>query len=135
MCYAYFSNDLSDFTHNFYKYPSSLFFNLTLVAFFGFCLNYTTFLCTTYNSPFAVALTHNFKDIFSTTLSIFLLDDLKANKFVVLGLMLSFLGAFTYSLTKVQENSREQKLKKGDGEDIEEHRPMLDPSKQEGQSS
>lgn len=56
-------------------YRTEFLVSITLVAFIGFCLNLATSNCTMKNSPFAIALTHNVKDIVSTAISIILFDD------------------------------------------------------------
>jgi len=87
-------------------YSYEFLYCFTLLAILGFCLYYTTNLCTIKNSPFSIALTHNIKDVFSTTASVFIFNDLNVNTMIVIGIMLSFIGSFMYSMTKIQEISK-----------------------------
>lgn len=47
----------------------------TLVGLMGFMLCYSTNLCNMYNSPIAIAITHNVKDILITSYSFFFLKE------------------------------------------------------------
>lgn len=42
---------------------------ILLVCLCGFSLTYSTNLCNMYNSPLALAITHNVKDVLLTTIS------------------------------------------------------------------
>ncbi|CAK58619.1 unnamed protein product (macronuclear) [Paramecium tetraurelia] len=89
-------------------YRTEFMLSFSLVALFGFFLNLATYNCTMKNSPFAIALTHNIKDIFSTVLSILVFADIQPDTFLTFGISLSFVGSFIYSLTKMQEIKKKQ---------------------------
>jgi len=106
MCFVGLSGEfflLGDYE---YIYRGDFYMCFLLVCILGFCLNYTTFICATANSPIALPLTQNFKDIFSTTLGIMVFQDLKINRYIILGLTISYVGASLYSYTKIKENAK-----------------------------
>lgn len=61
------------------------------------------------------------QDLFSTTAGILYFNDLKLDFYVLLGLGISFLGAFMFSYLKVREMSETKgKMKKFDDESLHE---------------
>ncbi|KAM3131223.1 hypothetical protein pb186bvf_016681 [Paramecium bursaria] len=81
----------------------------TLVCLIGFILNISTNMCNMYNSPLAIAITHNIKDIFTTTCSIILFQDFKYDFQILLGISISYIGSLLYSIQKVTEIQKEIK--------------------------
>ena len=64
------------------------------------------------------------KDIFSTTLGIIVFQDLKMNRYIILGLTISYIGTFIYSYFKIKENMKSNYKKLNEenvnvGKDIE----------------
>jgi solute carrier family 35 protein len=89
----------------FYSSPGTLSFYLCM--FFGSCmgclLTFSQTLCNTKVSPMATSITGNLKDIFSTALGLFAFGDVEINQYLLLGLVLSLLGAMCYSFSKYLE--------------------------------
>jgi hypothetical protein len=69
-------------------------------------LTYSSILCTTYNSPLAMSITGNVKDVASTVLGAFLFPGFEATAKNVGGLTLSFVGAATYSYINLKKGMR-----------------------------
>ena len=81
---------------------------------FGFCvslfigplLTYSSILCTTYNSPLAMSVTGNMKDVASTVLGAIMFPGFTPTAKNVGGLSLTFVGAGAYSFIKLKESNK-----------------------------
>ncbi|CAK83676.1 unnamed protein product (macronuclear) [Paramecium tetraurelia] len=98
---AYASQELHDFMTTTYMSEQFL-IAFTLVALMGFMLCYSTNLCNMYNSPIAIAITHNIKDILITSYSFFFLKE-EYDFQILAGIIISYLGSILYSIQKVKE--------------------------------
>jgi hypothetical protein len=80
----------------------------------GLAIAYTAMLCVTYNSPLAMSITGNIKDLATTTLGWALFGDFIATAKSVGGLMLSFSGAGLYSYVSLQKAMASKAAPAGD---------------------
>ena len=69
----------------------------------GPILTYSSILCTTYNSPLAMSVTGNIKDVASTVLGAILFPGFQATSKSVGGLALTFVGAGAYSYINLKK--------------------------------
>eukprot|EP00164_Ancoracysta_twista_P011306 GFYU01017382.1.p1 GENE.GFYU01017382.1~~GFYU01017382.1.p1 ORF type:complete len:391 (+),score=136.78 GFYU01017382.1:170-1342(+) len=69
----------------------------------AFLLNYSIFLCTSLNSPLATSITGNMKNIFQTSVGLFLFGDVTITFWGTVGLVLGVVGSFHYSFAKLKE--------------------------------
>eukprot|EP00357_Protocruzia_adherens_P018967 CAMPEP_0115006142 /NCGR_PEP_ID=MMETSP0216-20121206/20307_1 /TAXON_ID=223996 /ORGANISM="Protocruzia adherens, Strain Boccale" /LENGTH=224 /DNA_ID=CAMNT_0002372635 /DNA_START=1161 /DNA_END=1835 /DNA_ORIENTATION=+ len=76
-------------------------FMMILSASMGVSITYFYLLCSIYNSPMATSITGNVKDIFLTALSFMAFADVQVNNMLITGLVLSLMGALTYSYAKI----------------------------------
>lgn len=76
---------------------SGFLFGFAVSLALGPLLTYSSILCTTYNSPLAMSITGNAKDIASTLLGAILFPGFEATAKTMGGLILSFAGAGFYS--------------------------------------
>jgi solute carrier family 35 protein len=72
----------------------------------GPLLTYSSILCTTYNSPLAMSITGNVKDLASTMLGAVLFPGFEATAKNVGGLAITFVGAGLYSYINLQKGMR-----------------------------
>jgi solute carrier family 35 protein len=84
-------------------YESSFWFGFCVSLSLGPLLTYSSILCTTYNSPLAMSITGNVKDIASTLLGAILFPGFDATAKNMGGLALSFAGAGFYSYINLQK--------------------------------
>jgi len=78
-------------------YNSGFWFGFAVALSLGPLLTYSSILCTTYNSPLAMSITGNIKDLASTVLGAILFKGFVATTKSVGGLTLTFIGAAIYS--------------------------------------
>lgn len=81
-------------------------FGFIVSSLMGILLTYSSLLCTTYNSPLATSVTGNVKDIATTAIGWMAFKGFKATVASVSGLMISFIGAFTYSYVNLQKANK-----------------------------
>jgi solute carrier family 35 protein len=91
---------LIEFPHLF---DSSFWFGFIVSLSLGPLLTYSSILCTTYNSPLAMSITGNVKDVASTSLGAILFPGFLATPKTLGGLALSFAGAGFYSYINLQK--------------------------------
>jgi solute carrier family 35 len=75
---------------------------LALSVSMGVLISFSISLCATVNSPVATAITGNFKDVVATLVGWALFGGFAATGKTVLGLLLSFAGAATFSISKLR---------------------------------
>ncbi|KAL4508184.1 hypothetical protein ABPG72_021557 [Tetrahymena utriculariae] len=103
--YCLITNDGQEFIQSLPIFPPSFYYHISLVAIFGFLLNFSTNLCAMKNSPFSIAITHNLKDIFSSVFSIIMFDDTIITFALVGGYIISLVGSIIYTLSKIESNN------------------------------
>ncbi|EAR95581.2 triose-phosphate transporter family protein (macronuclear) [Tetrahymena thermophila SB210] len=103
--YCLITNDGQEFIQALPTFPPSFYFHISLVAIFGFLLNFSTNLCAMKNSPFSIAITHNLKDIFSSVFSIIMFDDTIITIALVGGYIISLIGSVIYTHSKIESNN------------------------------
>lgn len=90
---------------NLFNRSSAFYFLLFISLNTGITLTFSQNWCTVVNSPIVTSITGNVKDVGLTAISMFLFDDIIVNTWLVLGIILSLAGAFTYSIPKIQEDT------------------------------
>ena len=91
--------DLTGRSYQFYTL-----YSLSLAS--GIMLTFSQNLCTVVNSPIITSITGNVKDVLLTFVSLVIFNDISPNFWLVLGLCLSLVGAFVYSIPKITEDKK-----------------------------
>ena len=74
---------------------------IALTSFMGVVMVYSTILCSTYNSPVATSVTGNLKDLVLTVTGALIFKD-HLSTMSIIGISVSFLGAYSYSYLKLK---------------------------------
>ena len=86
-----------------YLHDAGFWFGFAVALSLGPLLTYSSILCTTYNSPLAMSITGNIKDLASTVLGAFLFKGFVATTKSVGGLAITFVGAGIYSYINLRK--------------------------------
>lgn len=89
-----------------YLYDSQFWLGFAVALSLGPLLTYSSILCTTYNSPLAMSITGNIKDLASTILGAIMFKGFVATTKSVGGLTLSFIGAGLYSYINLKKGQQ-----------------------------
>lgn len=83
--------------------PESFYIVLGVSSILGCVLTFSQSLCTLVNSPIAMTISGNMKDVFLTIVGLLLFNNILVTPQLLLGITLSLLGASIYSYDKYQE--------------------------------
>jgi solute carrier family 35 protein len=89
-----------------YLYDARFWGGFTVALSLGPVLTYSSILCTTYNSPLAMSVTGNVKDVASTVLGAILFPGFEATVKNVSGLGLTFVGAAGYAYFNLKKGQQ-----------------------------
>ena len=92
-----------EFFSQYYSEDPLFYLVLAVVATFGTLSNFTLFLCATLNSPMAVMITGNMKDIIVVVVGLVGFQDVDLSFYFLTGLVLSMSGGLVYSYAKYVE--------------------------------
>jgi len=94
-------------------YDSGFWFGFGVALSLGPLLTYSSILCTTYNSPLAMSITGNIKDVASTVLGAVLFAGFEPTTKSVGGLALTFVGAGAYSYINLKKGQAAKPASEG----------------------
>lgn len=94
---ALLTGELTSLVHFEYVTHAGFWLSFVAAATMGLILTFAAMLNTTYNSPIATSVTGNVKDIATSLVGWILFPGFKSSVPAVMGIALSFLGAFMYS--------------------------------------
>lgn len=77
----------------------------------AFLLNYTIFLCSTYNSPLVTSVTGQIKAVVQTIGGLFLFGAVPLTTSLMIGLLLGTIASFWYTEIKYQQQIQEKQSK------------------------
>eukprot|EP01086_Lenisia_limosa_P003055 TRINITY_DN17239_c0_g1_i2.p1 TRINITY_DN17239_c0_g1~~TRINITY_DN17239_c0_g1_i2.p1 ORF type:complete len:116 (+),score=20.15 TRINITY_DN17239_c0_g1_i2:161-508(+) len=72
-------------------------------CFFALLLNFSVFLCTTYNSALVTSVTGQIKNILTTLVGLFAFGDVIFDAMNLVGLFISTIGSLHYAFIKFQQ--------------------------------